>query len=121
MTETEKPRRKPGTFCPLWRKDVSKVCHTCEFYIAVRGKNPQSEEEFDRWGCAWSFVPLLLIENAQQTRQAGAAIESFRNETVKGNQDVCRVIAATALRQHGGSSLLLEDRGESGRPLHSAS
>jgi hypothetical protein len=26
---------------------------------------------------------MLLIEGSQQTRQAGAAIESFRNEVVK--------------------------------------
>ena len=28
-------------------------------------------------------MPTLLIENSQQQRQTGAAIESFRNETVK--------------------------------------
>ena len=32
---------------------------------------------------AWQ--PILMIENSQQTRQAGAAIESFRNEMVKQN------------------------------------
>ena len=29
---------------------------------------------------------MLLIEGAQQVRQAGAAIESFRNEMVRFNQ-----------------------------------
>ena len=29
---------------------------------------------------------MLLIENAQQSRQTGAAVESFRNEMVKQNQ-----------------------------------
>ena len=28
---------------------------------------------------------MLLIEGSQQTRQAGAAIESFRNEMVRAN------------------------------------
>ena len=27
----------------------------------------------------------MMIENSQQTRQAGASIESFRNEMVKAN------------------------------------
>jgi len=29
---------------------------------------------------------MLLVENAMQSRQAGAAIESFRNEMVKANE-----------------------------------
>ena len=40
----------------------------------------------DEYGCAVSYLPLLTIENSQQTRQAGAAIESFRNEMVKSNE-----------------------------------
>ena len=31
-------------------------------------------------------MPLLLIENSQMQRQTGAAVESFRNEAVKANQ-----------------------------------
>ena len=27
-------------------------------------------------------MPILLIENSQQQRQTGAAVESFRNETL---------------------------------------
>ena len=27
-------------------------------------------------------MPLLMIENSQQQRQTGAAVESFRNETL---------------------------------------
>lgn len=88
---TEKPRRSPGTFCPLWRRDVSKVCHTCEWFIHVRGKNPQSMDDIDHWGCAMSFMPLLMIENSQQQRQTGAAVESFRNEMVKANQQMLAV------------------------------
>jgi hypothetical protein len=29
---------------------------------------------------------MLLIENSQQQRQTGAAVESFRNEMVKANE-----------------------------------
>ena len=32
-------------------------------------------------------MPVLLIDNTQQQRQTGAAVESFRNETVKKLQD----------------------------------
>ena len=32
-----------------------------------------------------AMMPMLMIENSRQTSQAGAAIESFRNEMVKAN------------------------------------
>ena len=32
-----------------------------------------------------SWLPVLMIENAQQSRQTGAAVESFRNEMVNAN------------------------------------
>ena len=47
------------------------------------GKNPNTGLDVNEFSCAISWMPMLLIENSQQTRQAGAAIESFRNEVVK--------------------------------------
>jgi hypothetical protein len=34
-----------------------------------------------------AWLPILLVENASQIRQTGAAIESFRNEMVKSNKE----------------------------------
>ena len=78
------PRAEPGPICPLHRKDVSKVCHRCPWFVKLMGKNPQSEEMIENWSCAIATLPILLVENAQQSRQAGAAIESFRNNMVNG-------------------------------------
>lgn len=64
----------------------------CNWYTQIRGNNPQDGKEVDEWGCAMSWLPVLLIENSQQTRQSGAAIESFRNQMVKGNSDFIRLI-----------------------------
>jgi hypothetical protein len=50
----------------------------------VRGKNPQSEEMIDDWRCAVALLPMLLVENAQMTRQGTAAMETFRNGVVAG-------------------------------------
>jgi hypothetical protein len=41
----------------------------------------------NRFDCAVTWLPMLLIEGAQQTRQSGAAIESFRNEMVRLNEN----------------------------------
>ncbi len=55
------------------------VNHQCPKWTHIYGKNPQTEETIDRHGCSDSFLPLLLIENSQQQRSTGAAVESFRN------------------------------------------
>ncbi len=70
--------------CPL---NGFKKCKQfdCAWFIQIRGKNPQTGEDMDEYGCAMAVMPLLMIENSRQTNQAGAAIESFRNEMVKAN------------------------------------
>jgi hypothetical protein len=54
----------------------------------LRGNNPNTGEPVDEWGCAIAWLPILTIENSQQQRQTGAAIESFRNETVQINEQL---------------------------------
>jgi len=76
---------KPGNFCPLIKKDC--IGLKCSWYTQMRGTNPNTGEPVDEWGCAVTWMPMLLIENSQQQRQTGAAVESFRNETVKANQE----------------------------------
>lgn len=55
----------------------------CAWFMQVRGRHPQTGQEIDEWGCAMTWMPILMIENAKETRQAGAATESMRNEIVK--------------------------------------
>lgn len=78
------PHGDEGMICPLHRAPMSEVCHKCPWWSRVTGKNPQSEEMIDDWRCAVALLPMLLIENAQQTRQAGAAVETLRNDLVVG-------------------------------------
>jgi hypothetical protein len=63
--------------------------------MEVRGNNPNTGEEIDDYGCAIAWLPLLMIENSQQQRQTGAAVESFRNEMVKANDMGQQVLMAT--------------------------
>ena len=69
--------------CPYHQKKMNSVCHKCPLWTQIRGANPQTGETVDEWNCAHALLPMLLIENSQQTRQAGAATESFRNEMVR--------------------------------------
>ena len=70
-----------GKYCPLIQKDC--IGLECAWFTQVRGMNPQTGEQIDEWDCAIKWVPMMLIENTQMQRQTGAAIESFRNESVK--------------------------------------
>jgi len=59
----------------------------CSWFTKVRGTNPNTGQEVDEYGCAVAWLPVLLIENAQQNRQTGAAVESFRNEVTKTQKE----------------------------------
>jgi hypothetical protein len=80
---TQIPHGPDNLICPLHRSKMSKVCHTCPLWVQLRGKNPNTGAEVDQWNCALASLPMLLVENAQQSRQNGAATESFRNVMVQ--------------------------------------
>jgi hypothetical protein len=82
----KKPQSESTYLCPLFKQKQEDVCHTCGFYTYLRGTNPNDGKEIDHWACAIEFLPVLLIENSQQSRQTGAAVESFRNEMVRANE-----------------------------------
>jgi hypothetical protein len=88
---------KAGTFCPLIKKDCIQL--KCTWFMQVRGMNPNTGKEVDEWGCAMTWLPILTIENSQQQRQTGAAVESFRNEMVKANEVGQRILLETAKKQ----------------------
>lgn len=77
-------KTEAGTYCPLIKKDC--IENKCAWYMHVRGMNPNTGEDVDHWGCAVSWMPMLTIENSQQQRSTGAAVESFRNEVVRANE-----------------------------------
>ena len=81
---------KPGNFCPLIKKDCVGV--QCSWFTQIRGQNPNTGAEVDEWGCAIAWMPMLMIENSQQQRQTGAAVESFRNEMVNSNEKTAQLL-----------------------------
>lgn len=89
---------KNGTFCPLIKKDC--VGFTCAWYTRVQGYDVNSGAQVDSYECAISWLPMLLIENSGQQRQTGAAVESFRNEMVKSNEQSQQLLLATAGIMH---------------------
>jgi hypothetical protein len=84
---------KPGDYCPLVKKDCLGL--KCAWFTQVRGTNPNTGKEVDEWGCAISWLPILMIENSNQQRQTGAAVESFRNEMVRANEISQKVLLSS--------------------------
>lgn len=93
--------------CPL---DGFKPCRQleCAWFMQIRGKNPNTGEDTDEWGCSMAWLPVLTIENSQQQRQTGAAVESFRNEMVKANEVGQRVLLTAAGVPQQAQQMILE-------------
>lgn len=78
--------KKQKADCPFWQGPCRES--QCRLWVCVRGKNPQSEEYIDRWGCSFEWMPALIIEVAQQSRQAGASTDKVATEVAKVNEAV---------------------------------
>ena len=82
-----------GSYCPLIKKDC--IGLQCSWFTQMRGTNPNTGADVDEYACAIAWLPVLLVENSQQQRQTGAAVESFRNEMVNNNQELSRLFLGT--------------------------
>ena len=81
--------------CPLNGFEPCKQLD-CAWFVQMRGTYPNSGKEVDEYACGVAWLPMLLVENAAQSRSTGAAVESFRNEMVKANdasQNLLKVAA----------------------------
>jgi hypothetical protein len=100
---------EPKNNCPL---DNFNPCRQldCAWFLKIAGKNPNTGEDIDDWGCSMSWLPILMIENSQQQRSTGAAVESFRNEMVKANDVGQRVLLAAAGVPQQAQAMILENK-----------
>ncbi len=73
-----------GKFCPLIGKDCIQL--QCSWFTQVRGTHPQTGERVDEWGCAVTWLPLLLMENTKEQISTTDTLADFRDETIKENR-----------------------------------
>lgn len=85
---------KNGNYCPLVKKECLGL--QCSWFTQIRGHNPNTGKEVDEWACAITWLPVLLVENSQQQRSTGAAVESFRNEMVSSNEKSQQILLTAA-------------------------
>jgi hypothetical protein len=99
---------EPKANCPLNNFKPCKQLE-CAWFLKIVGTNPNTGKDVEDWGCAMAWLPILTIENSQQQRQTGAAVESFRNEMVKNNEVGQRVLLAAAGVPIQAQSMILEN------------
>jgi hypothetical protein len=95
--------------CPLNGFNPCKQLE-CAWFLQIQGTNPNTGQDINEWGCAIAWLPILTIENSQQQRQTGAAVESFRNEMVKSNEVSQQVLLATAKAATSSTPMILENK-----------
>ena len=99
--------------CPLWRKKMSLVCHTCPLWVHIRGKDPQSNVELDRCDCSLAWNVVVGVETGQRVNQLAAAVESMRNEVAAALGGLSSAIQIASARSAAGQTL-------PGRPTNEA-
>jgi len=93
------PRGPKDLYCPMWRKTMDKVCHTCPLWMHIKGVNPNTGQEVDRWSCSFAQLPIMMIENAHVGRHVGAAVDALRKEQETRHTEAKQYTVAS-IRQH---------------------
>lgn len=78
--------KNDNKFCPLIKKSCKGS--DCMWATKLRGADPQTGQEFEEELCSIVALPHLLIENTKVASEVGAAVESARNEAVKGHGEM---------------------------------
>jgi hypothetical protein len=84
-------KKTPHEFCPLIKGAC--VGDACKFHVHIMGKHPQSGADLDMADCAVRWLPTLLIENSQQTRQAAASVDKMASEAAKAGLTIAGALA----------------------------
>lgn len=82
-----------GSECETIKDDK---IHRCAWFQKLVGKDPNTGEERDEWGCAIAWLPILSVEMARTNVGQTSALESFRNEMVRGQEVTVQALLSTA-------------------------
>ena len=76
--------------CPLHNFEPCKQLD-CAWFTKIAGKNPQGQKEVEEWGCAVTFMPILMVANTNSNTRTQAAVESFRNKMVSQQDELLQL------------------------------
>ncbi len=80
------PPGPKDVYCPLWRKPMAKVCHTCAWYVELQQQAADGAVK-SAWTCSIPAQVTMQSETKRQIIQNGAATESLRNELVRAAEN----------------------------------
>lgn len=93
--------------CPLGAKceevkteGKKQVLYRCPWYVQLRGSDPNTGREVDEWGCSIAWLPMLMINTANESRKGVAATESFRNEMARQSASTREAFALIVQNNH---------------------
>jgi len=81
---------EPKNGCPLHNFEPCKQLD-CAWFTKLAGKNPQGQKEIEEWGCAVTFMPILMVANTNSNTRTQAAVESFRNKMVSQQEELLQL------------------------------
>ena len=81
---------KPKNGCPLHNFEPCKQLD-CAWFTKIAGKTPQGQKEVEEWGCAITFMPILMVANTNSNTRTQAAVESFRNKMVSQQEELLQL------------------------------
>lgn len=93
--------------CPLGSEcETAKdnVIYRCRWFVKMRGKDPQTDQEVDEFRCSMEWAPVLMVEHSMYQRQTGAAVESMRNTISGGVGILANEMHKAAILSQGVSS-----------------
>lgn len=105
-----KPVAAPGLRCPMFRKDVSKVCHTCAWFTQIEGIHPHTGDRMDKWMCAMSAQVLVTIDAGRQAAASAETTQELRNDLHRERQAQTRLLLSRSLVQTERPLSLQDDR-----------
>lgn len=82
------PLGPDNRFCPLWRKKMSRVCHTCPWWTNLAGEHPRTKQPVDRWQCAISAHTLLQHELVRKTAGVQASVDKVATEVKQSSESL---------------------------------
>lgn len=83
--------------------------HRCMWYTKVVGTDPNTGETHDDWSCAISWMPTLTLEMSKTNRGQTEALESFRNETVKGQREFNKIVFSKKINLLNGNTKHIQE------------
>lgn len=82
MNKKQIPRGPEGLKCPMHRKPMSEVCHTCPWWVMLGKKDAAPE-----WDCAVAWAPQLIINAAQESNHTAASVDKLATEVKAASTD----------------------------------